>query len=87
MVSDENVVHMPSPDNGDEYAKSRRLVEELLEDLLEATRAGEIIGLAVVARESDGMCPNMLVGSVGGYTMAGSLATLQHRIGQVNSEE
>lgn len=86
-MSDENVVPLPTANNGDEYANARRLVEETLEDLLEAVREGEIIGAAIVARERDGLCPNMLVGSVGGYTMAGSLATLLHKIGQINSEE
>lgn len=86
-MSDENVIQLVTGTKDDEYAKSRRLVEEALEELLEAVRAGDIIGAAVVVHEKDGMCPNMLVGRVGGYTMAGSLATLQHRIGQLNAEE
>lgn len=60
-------------------------VVEALEAVLERAKAGQLVGMCLVGMESTGQCPYIMVGRVGGFTMAGSLSALLFDMNALNS--
>lgn len=57
----------------------------LLEKLLEQAKSGEAVGVAAAVLQFDGSASWYEAGKVGGFTLAGALEGLRHRINEFNS--
>jgi len=60
---------------------------QVLAEALEQAKLGHLRGIAMVSMRHDRQCPYMIVGEVGGFTMAGSLAAMVHEINVLNTSE
>ena len=59
---------------------------DALERMLEAARAGDVVGVAIIPLHHDNTSSFCLAGSVGGYSMLGALAIVEHRLITINEE-
>jgi hypothetical protein len=56
----------------------------MLEDALERAKSGDLVGVGIVMRHSDGCGSFSLGGSVGGYSMLGALEMVRDQIVSLN---
>ena len=60
---------------------------EVLEETLERARSGDVIGVCIVNRNSDGTAGFFIGGSIGGYSMLGSLEVVRSHLVDVNRSD
>jgi hypothetical protein len=83
----DNIVALTGRPVGAPTGEPDRFLVEVLEDLLERAKSGQIVGMAAVFLEHDGQSAYDIVGRVGGFTMAGALAAAVHTVNAYNVAE
>lgn len=61
-----------------------QIAVKVLEEALERARSGDLVGVGIVIRHSDGCASFTLGGSVGGYSMLGALEMVRDEIVSLN---
>ena len=80
----DNIISLTGRPAGGSPGEPNHFLVAALEELLERANSGHIVGMVAVCLEHDGQSPYDIVGRVGGFTMAGSLAAALHTVNAYN---